>query len=292
MTAEYLTTAEVAELLRIKERKVYDLASGGDMPCVRVVGKLLFPRAEIEDWIAAARSGPARKVPPLPRIVAGSHDPLLDWALRESGSSLAGFFDGSLDGLKRIARRDAMAAGLHLHEPEGWNAARVAHDFPAKPVVLVEFATRRRGLIVPPDNPHGLTGIADLATHRFSRRQPTAASQKLFEHLAREAGIDPEGLSGPDSVARTEADVALPVLNGAADAAFGLQSVAHQLRLGYVDLLEERFDLLVWRQAYFSEEFQQLIKFLLSDTFTAQAAGMTGYDIGGLGRVHYNAPCP
>ncbi len=292
MSPEYLTTAEVAELLRIKERKVYDLASGGDMPCVRVVGKLLFPRAEIEAWIAAARSGPARRAQPLPCIVAGSHDPLLDWALRESGSGLAGFFDGSLDGLERIARRDAMAAGLHLHEPDGWNADQVARDFAGKPLVLIEFATRRRGLIVPPGNPDGLTGLADLATRRFSRRQPTAASQQLFEHLARDAGIDPETLSGPANPARTEADVALPVLDGAADAAFGLQAVAQQLRLGFVDLMEERFDLLIWRQAYFSDEFQRLVAFFSTDTFAGQASRMTGYDITGLGRVRYNAPCP
>jgi len=39
----YLTTAEVADYLRLKERKVYDLVSQGVIPCVRVTGKLLFP---------------------------------------------------------------------------------------------------------------------------------------------------------------------------------------------------------------------------------------------------------
>ncbi|KPQ26747.1 MAG: DNA binding domain, excisionase family [Marinobacter excellens HL-55] len=44
----YLTTAEVAEYLRLKERKVYDLVSQGVIPCVRVTGKLLFPRQRID----------------------------------------------------------------------------------------------------------------------------------------------------------------------------------------------------------------------------------------------------
>ena len=48
---EYLTTRELAELLRIKERKVYDLAASGKVPCSRATGRLLFPRAEIEAWI-------------------------------------------------------------------------------------------------------------------------------------------------------------------------------------------------------------------------------------------------
>lgn len=292
MKSEFLTTAEVAELLRIKERKVYDMAATGDVPCVRVVGKLLFPRAALEAWIDAARSGPAAQAAPLPQIVAGSHDPLLDWALRESGSDLAGFFDGSGDGLDRIADRGAMAAGLHLHEPSGWNTGIVEARFSGLPVVLVEFARRRRGLIVAGGNPLGIAGIGDLAGKRFARRQPAAASQRLFEEMAREAGLDPDALAGPQGVARTEQDVALAVLDGQADAAFGLAAVAHQFRLSYVDLLEERFDLLVWRQAYFAPAFQTLLRFFESETFRARSAAMTGYDLSGLGQVRYNAPCP
>mgnify|MGYP003652046767 FL=1 len=45
----YLTTKEVAELLRVKERKVYDLAGAGEIPHRRITGKLLFPRAELMD---------------------------------------------------------------------------------------------------------------------------------------------------------------------------------------------------------------------------------------------------
>ena len=47
----YLTTKEVAALLRVRERKVYDLAAAGGIPHRRITGKLLFPRAEILAWI-------------------------------------------------------------------------------------------------------------------------------------------------------------------------------------------------------------------------------------------------
>ena len=43
----YLTTKELAHLLRLGERKVYNLSSNGDMPCVRNVGKLIFPQDTI-----------------------------------------------------------------------------------------------------------------------------------------------------------------------------------------------------------------------------------------------------
>jgi excisionase family DNA binding protein len=49
--AEFLTTREVAALLRIKERKVYELVSESAIPHSRVTGKLLFPRDMVEAWV-------------------------------------------------------------------------------------------------------------------------------------------------------------------------------------------------------------------------------------------------
>lgn len=289
-TAVYLTTKELAELLRIKERKVYDLAASGDVPCVRVVGKLLFPRDEVGRWMAAARSGPQADYAPIPPVFAGSHDPLLDWALRESGSGLAAFFDGSFDGLDRLIKRQAMACSMHIHQEGGWNTEAAKNAAGNKPVVLVEFGRRLRGLIVSAGNPLAIHQIADLAGHRFARRQNSAASQRLFEELAVEAGIDPETLVSPPTPARTEDDVARVVAENKADAAFGLSSVAHQFGLEFIPVTEERFDLLVWRQAWFDPAFQRFLEFAGSAPFKIRAAEMGGYDLTQFGRVHFNAP--
>ncbi|MEL6480914.1 MAG: helix-turn-helix domain-containing protein, partial [Pseudomonadota bacterium] len=35
---DFLTTKELATLLRVKERRVYDLAAAGEVPCSRVTG--------------------------------------------------------------------------------------------------------------------------------------------------------------------------------------------------------------------------------------------------------------
>lgn len=286
--SEYFTTKELAALLRIKERKIYDLAAGGDVPCVRVVGKLLFPRTEIEAWILGARSGPVAQAAEIPTIVAGSHDPLLEWALRESGSGLAAFFDGSHDGLKRISDRKAIACGIHIHEDTGWNVDTVTNLLGEQPLVLIEFARRQRGLIVAANNPLGISGIVDLRAHRFARRQKNAASQRLFEELASSVGIDPVALAGPKAPALTEDDVARLVLENTADASFGLAAVASQFRLDFLPIVVERFDLLVRRKAWFDPPFQRLFEFLNSTRFSDRASEMGGYDISHLGTVHLN----
>lgn len=294
--ALYLTTKELADLLRVKERKVYELAAASEVPFTRVTGKLLFPRHLIEAWLARHTevSGDLVALPDPPPVAAGSHDPLLDWALRESRCGIATFFDGSLDGIERFGRREALFCGMHVPEDgdtgaRGWNRDRVTARFPMLPVVLIEWAWRQRGLIVAADNPHGIGAVADLRGRSFVPRQAEAGAQHLFASL-----LDGSGLAESDlalsAPARTEHDVAISVLNGRADAGLGIACVAHEYRLGFVPLLRERFDLLVWRRSWFEEALQVLIGFCRTDAFRDKAEELGGYDVSGLGRVHYNGP--
>jgi excisionase family DNA binding protein len=148
---DYLTTREVADLIRLKERKVYDLVATGAIPHVRVTGKLLFPRALGDAWLArhAEYRDGVDTLLPRPGICAGSHDPLLDWALREAGTDLAVKFGGSLAGLDALAGGQAQMAGMHLVEDgsDAWNVEHVKRALPGQPVVLIEWARRQQGLM-------------------------------------------------------------------------------------------------------------------------------------------------
>ncbi|MCB1719827.1 MAG: helix-turn-helix domain-containing protein, partial [Candidatus Competibacteraceae bacterium] len=171
----YLTTKEVADLLRVKERKVYELAAAGDIPHRRITGKLLFPASEIQAWIEGGDSETAAERPP---VLTGSHDPLLDWAVRESGSSLATLWNGSLRGLDVFASGDAAASGLHLPEPDGWNLRSVAaHGLTH--CVLVSWAVRSRGLLLAQDQLGSIRGFTDLRGKRIVLRQPGAGAAAL-----------------------------------------------------------------------------------------------------------------
>ena len=287
---EYLTTKELAELLRIKERKVYDLVASGRIPCSRAMGKLLFPRREIDSWLASGSSGgAAASAVPRPNVILGSHEPLLEWALRESGCGLATLMDGSLDGLKRFANGEGLATGLHLYEPGNgeWNVAVVQSRFAHAPVALVEFAWRERGLIVVPGKETEFGDIRALKAQRVVPRQPAAGSQVLLQQLFEQAGLGPDDVEWA-ATARTEADAALAVLEDKADAAFGLRAMARQLQLAFVPLVRERFDVLVDRAAWFDPPLQQFWNFCRSPAFFAKAAELAGYDVSGCGTVHFN----
>lgn len=286
---EYLTTRELAALLRIKERKVYDLAASGAIPCSRALGKLLFPRREVEAWLAAeSGAAAAGHAAARPNVVLGSHDPLLEWALRESRAGLASFLGGSHDGLQRFARGEGIAAGLHIHESRGWNVETVRAQIAGVECVLVEWAWRQRGLILREALADDMRGLADLKGRRIAPRATETGSQTLFETMLTEAGV-----SHADIVhiahARSEEDAVVAVADGKADAAFGLKCLARRFRLGFVPLIHERYDLLVSRRAWFEPAFQALLGFCRQPEFAEKAAELGGYDVSGFGRVHFNS---
>ncbi len=295
---DFLTTKEVAALLRIKERKVYELVAENAIPVSRVTGKLIFPRELVEAWVRRRVdfAGGTESLAARPAVIAGSHDPLLDWALRESGSELATFFDGSLDGLARVAAGKALGAGLHVYEPEAegaggdWNLGELRRAAPGLPLVLIAWAWRRQGLVLPPGNPRGIAGLEDLAGLTLVPRQQGAGSTLLLGHLLEQAGMALSALTLLQPPARNEADVALAVAAGKADAGFAVETVARQHRLDFLPLFRERYDLLLWRRDAFEPPLQKLLAFCRSEAFAARAAELGGYDLTDHGQVRYNGP--
>ena len=282
----HFTTKEVAELLRVKERKVYDLAAAGEIPHRRITGKLLFPSAEILAWIEGRSGASPSERPP---VLAGSHDPLLDWAVRESGSGLATLFNGSLDGLDRFVEGRAALTGLHIPEESAWNVGTLmAHGVHGS--VLIAWAARSRGLILSNRVAREVTCFSDLAGKRVVMRQPGAGAAALFEQLSSKADLAETDLIPTTEFARTESDAAAAIAAGEADAALGIEAMARQFHLPFLPLVEERFDLLIDRRAYFTDPIQKLLAFARKPALEQKAATMGGYDLSESGTVRWLSP--
>src|ERR1700754_3422097 len=116
---DLLNTEEAATYLRLSKRRLYELVAKGTVPCTKVTGRWLFPRTALDRWVAAGLITPAVLAHvAAPPIVGGSHDPLLEWALRESGCGLASLPEGSEEGLRRLTRGEVMVTAIHLHAHE------------------------------------------------------------------------------------------------------------------------------------------------------------------------------
>jgi len=291
---EYLTTAEAANYLRLGERKLYELVSDARIPCTKATGKWLFPKAALDRWLASGLIEPncVRALPP-PPIVGGSHDPLLEWALRESGSGLALLSEGSESGLRRLRKREAMIAGIHLHDLEGEdedaNVMAVANDSALADAVLVAWVKREQGIVVAPGNPLGVRTLEDVAAKcaKIAERQAGAGAQALLMRLAKLAGIDFKSLARV-TTARTGDDLALAVREGRADCGIASRAVAVTRGLDFVPLVWERFDLVMHRRDYFEPGPQALLAYARTPAFVLRAAAFGGYQITETGRVLLN----
>ena len=290
---DVLTLREAAAYLRLSERSLYELARGRRVPAAQLGGKWLFPRAQLERWLAAQADGPdaVHRLDP-PPILAGSHDPLLDWAVRQSGCGLALRAGGSLDGLAALAAGTAMAAATHLLDPDSgaFNEPAVREVLAGRGVVGITWAWREQGLIVPPGNPRGLARAAELAQPgvRVIGRQPRAGSHVLLTHLLTEAGVRLDQVAFLAEPALSEDEVAAAVAEGRADVGFGIRAEAGARGLDFVPLLRERFDLVMERRHYFGPALQGLLAFTRTELFALRAARMGGYDLSATGTVAFN----
>jgi excisionase family DNA binding protein len=296
-TPEMMTVQEVARYLRLKERKIYDLLAHKSIPCTRVTGKWLFPKEQIDLWLrqhSELTLEPAKSTRPVPQVALGSHDPLLEWSIGEIGFPFALQMNGSAEGLARFAKREGVLCGMHLLDPESgeYNIDAVRRSLRQEEVVLVHWAWRQQGLVLAAGNPLGIRDLADLARTRarICERQEGAGSRALFRHLLRQRGLAVETLNLLPAPARSHVDVGLAVCSGAADAGIAVASIARQMRLDFLPLARERFDLVIRRFDYFEPGFQELLSFTRSSAFCEKAVALGGYGIEACGTVLYNSP--
>lgn len=290
-SAPMMTTAEVADYLRVKERTVYEMVARQTIPFSRATGKLLFPRRLLEAWLEAQTELPAAGIAPAPPIYSGSNDPLLEWALRQSGSGLAVLARGSAQGLDDLAAGSALLAGCHLLDPDSgtWNLAAAQAHLPGAGFVMIHWARRTQGLVTPAGNPLGISSLTDAARRRlrFATRAAGAGSQRLLEVLLAREGLTPAELTTVESPAETHADLATLIETGEADCGLGLQAAAGHL--GFLPLVsDECFDLAMSRRHYFEPPVQALLSFARSESLARRAAHLGGYDLTDLGRVRWN----
>jgi excisionase family DNA binding protein len=288
-----LTTDEAAAYLRLSERKLYELVANGAVPCTKVTGKWLFPKAALDRWLAAGLPAVALAQAPSPAIVGGSHDPLLEWALRESGSQLATLPEGSEAGLRRLARGEVMAAAIHLHQlagdDEAANVEAVAHLAGLHDAVVIAFVRREQGLLVAPGNPLKLSGIASVAKRRarLAQRPAGAGAQLLLLALLARAGIPLERLKTLKPACPTGPDIAQAVRSRHADCGIATRAVAQAAGLGFVPLTWERFDLVLRQRSYFLPGPQALFGFIRTAPFAERARELSGYDASEAGDVRF-----
>ncbi len=241
-----------------------------------VTVRLLRPRATLEQTI----------------LVVGSHDLTLDllaqWLSRH-GRRLVSANVGSQGGLVALQRGEAHLAGSHLLDPETgeYNLSYLPRYAPGVPVRVVGLVRRQQGLIVPPGNPQGLAGLADLARAglRFVNRQRGAGTRVLLDYELGKLNIDGRAIAGYEREEYTHLSVAAAVAAGRADCGLGVAAAAQALGLDFVPLFSERYDIIVPMEFAESELLAPLWGALQDPELRVEIQRLPGYDVSEMGRL-------
>ncbi len=227
-------------------------------------------------------------------IFAGSHDlsvELLCRLLSESEPPVRVSVDfvGSLGGLIALARGEADFAGSHLWDQatQQYNVPFIQRVLPNRPVMLLNLVQRVIGMMVPPGNPLGLHGIADLAKPGvvLVNRQPGSGTRVWLDVQLKVAGIDPASVPGYEREESTHLAVSRAVADGEATAGIGIGAAAAAYGLDFVPLGQERYDLVIPEENWTSPEVGALRAVVGSPKFKDAVLDMGGYDVSQTGTV-------
>ena len=225
-------------------------------------------------------------------LVIGSHDITLDLMaqhLAERQRRLTSANVGSLGGLVALRRGEAHLAGSHLLDVETgeYNLSYLEQYLPGIDVMVVALVGREQGLLIPGGNPKQITSLDDLRRDdvRIINRQRGAGTRVLLEYELGNAGIEPENVHGFDQEEYTHLAVAAAVASGRADCGLGIAAAAVALRLDFVPLFKERYDLIIPRQHYESPLLSPLLELLDDHSFKTAVSQLPGYDVSVMGRL-------
>jgi len=228
-------------------------------------------------------------------VCIGSHDNALDvlgnfLKKKHPELSLSSAHVGSLGGLLALKRGEAHLAGTHLLDEETgeYNVGDIRRHLPGEKIVLVNLVHRTQGFIVPRGNPKGIKGFEDLVRVDvvFVNRQAGAGTRLLTDLSLKKLKIDPTKVKGYHHEEFTHMAVAAAVVSGAADTGLAVLSAAQALGLDFVPVAQERYDLAIPEEHYYSPMLQALLAVIREGReFREQIVRMGGYDVSEMGRV-------
>jgi excisionase family DNA binding protein len=305
MSAENMSTKEVAEYLGINEKQVYALIKTKSIPCTRVTGKWIFPRKLIDRWITvnAMKNGQlpddAVRSATGALFAAGSNDPVLDILINhirtgDSGHLLFSTVTGSTEGLRLLGNGLVDIAWCHLSDPGTgeYDSEKIKELVPGKKFAIVHLFRRETGFLVRPDSEIKKISMKTVAEKklRFINRQKGSGTRIITDHILESEGIDAGSITGYGDEVSTHLEIGLKILSGEYDTGIATESVAKILGLKIYPLVKENFDMALLLETFFKDEVQNFISTLKSDSFRSMVSCLGNYDFSKSGKIVYSTP--
>lgn len=296
-----LTAEEAAKMLKISKYTLYELVKRGEIPANHVGKQLRFDPDGLMTYFHGGKPTQQNIAPSLSADsdhrgtrFAGSHEPAVEMLIQfgqhqDPKLIIDATFNGSMEGLVSLFRRQASMAGIHLWDSKTgqYNIPFLHYCLPGEEVSVVNLVQRVQGWIVAPGNPLGITGWSDIARPglRFLNRQKGSGTRLRLDAYLNGAGVEGKSIKGYEIEENTHFGIACRVASDEADIGMGVQAMAERFGLGFVPLFEERYDLVCLQEFSTTAEWRQVLAILNSPGFRRSLDSQGGYNTSLTGKM-------
>ena len=299
-SSDLLTVKEASRFLNINEKKLYALVKEGRLPGTKVTGKWLFPKAQLGQFVKGKALETVKKsfweslVNKKVLLMCGSDDPVISIAQGHFHKMFPDFIlfsssVGSREGIRLLKESFCTIAVSHLYDnkQDDFNFPCIREYFQnADELVVINLFYRTIGFVSREVAVQSMKECVDNKL-RFINRQEGSGVRALVDHLIEDEGIKPSELTGYDNQVYTHYDVVRSVATGLTDVGIAAESVAVSSRLVFSPIFEERFDMVVKKEAFFDRHVQAFVEFIRSDHFRDLLDMMKGYNDRETGKIVY-----
>ena len=303
-----LSTQEVADILHVSKSTIYELIRRGEINSYKVGRKVRFTQDDVDAYIARSRH--EQSVQPVRRVeisselltpAAGGESPfvisgqdvvldILSNYLHQSGLTTDRCYLSSFEGLLALYERKVDAAACHLYavDEKSFNVPYVKRLMPGVKAVLINVSYRRQGFYVAAGNPKEIRGWRDLARRDISilNRRPGSSARILLDGQLMRMDLDPRQIKGYEREMKSHLTMAAAIADGEADLAIGTERISRQIEgLDFIPLLEERYDLVMRREALQTPAGEAILEILRSAAFKKEISHFTGNNYRDMGKI-------
>ncbi|MBU1107739.1 MAG: helix-turn-helix transcriptional regulator [Candidatus Riflebacteria bacterium] len=281
-----LSTKEVSAYLNINEKKIYQLVKDCDIPFTRLGGKIIFAQEIIDRWIHQ-NTELQKNI-----LISGSDDLLfreiIDHYNRDSSHTAFCAAVGSVNGIKMLKNGRATMSCVHIADQDGqYSLSFLDRYLNRTDYVVMRLFNRKQGVYLLPDNPHSIKSFKEIFARglRFANRNQGSGTRILVDQLFKEHGINvkPDASAPPE--AQSHVGAAMKVLSGEADASFGIQNVSEMLKLKFIPVFEEPFNLIVPAGQWESRIVRDFVAYFEQTRMPRHLQNLPGYDISEIGKI-------
>ncbi len=274
--------------------------AGAVMSLVRADGLLTIPAGS--EGVGAGEKVQIELLRPQSEVDAtlvtiGSHDNIIDLLANQLHQQqpvirISSAHVGSMGGIMAIKRGEAHLAGSHLlDEASGeYNIPFIQRFLKGKPLKLINLCYREQGFIVQKGNPLNIKSFSDIAenNHSFINRQGGAGTRLLTDKVLRDLGIDPKHIHGYEHEEYTHMSVAAAVASESVATGMGIRAAAVALKLDFVPVAEERYDLIIPDEFYTDAKVKTVLELIRTNTqFHQKILDLGGYNLRDCGKIMY-----